>query len=418
MGMTIAEKILAKKSGREGVSPGDVVRASVDRAMVNDVTAPLTLDGMEEVGAKGVWDSEKIVIVIDHQVPANKVEAANDHELIRKFAREHKITNFYDAGEGVSHQLMLEGGHVLPGQLVVGADSHTCTCGAVGSFAVGIGSTDMTAVFVDGELWFRVPESIKIEVRNGLHKRVVPKDLILRIIGDIGVEGAIYRSIEFVGEGVERIGVSGRMTICNMGVEMGAKSAVVPPDEKTKKYVKERADEEFLPIGSDSDSDYVEERQYDASEIVPMVARPDEVDDVCPASDLEDITIDQAFLGSCTNGRLEDLAMAAEILGGESIEKKVRLIVAPASREIYLEALSDGVIGDLVEAGAMIQAPGCATCWGGHVGILAPGETCISSSNRNFKGRMGSSKAEIYLASPATVAASALTGEITDPRGV
>lgn len=418
MGMTISEKILARKSGRGKVEAGDIVRANIDMAMVNDITAPLTTDAIEHMGLDDVWDPEKIVIIFDHQSPPTTVEAAKDQSELRDFAKKQRIRNIYDGFEGVCHQIMLEKPHVLPGQLVVGADSHTCTYGAINCFATGIGSTDMAAVFSEGKLWFRVPESIKISVSDKLCKGVMSKDLILRIIGDIGADGAIYKSIEFDGEGIGNISVSGRITLSNMGVEVGAKTAIIPSDDKTREYISKRTDRDYMEIFPDSDANYIMELDYDASEIEPMVACPHSVDKVKNIDDLRDIKIHQAFLGSCTNGRLEDMTEAVEILEGERIDKNVRMLVSPASQREYLRALNEGLIGELVEAGAIIEPPGCTTCWGGHIGILAPGEVCISSSNRNFRGRMGSPEAEIYLGSPATVAASAITGEITDPREI
>lgn len=418
MGMTIAEKILARKSGRGQVEPGDVVRAPIDKIMVNDITGPLTVDAVRNLGLKKVWDPEKIVIVFDHDAPPITIEAARDQATLREFARKQEIQNIYGSFEGVCHQVMLEKAQVLPSQLVVGADSHTCTYGALGAFATGIGSTDAAAVFSEGKLWFRVPESMRIQIKNRLRKHVSPKDLILKIAGDVGADGAIYRSIEFTGTGIELISVSGRMTMCNMGVEMGAKTAITPPDEKTKEYISKRTDEDFVETSPDPDAKYVEELEYSALKIDPMVACPHSVDNVKTVDEVEGTQIQQAFLGSCTNGRLEDLTEAIEILDGEEIDKNVRLLVAPASREVYLRALEEGLISKLIEAGAILEPPGCTTCWGGHIGILASGETCISSSNRNFRGRMGSQGAEIYLASPATVTASALTGKITNPRAI
>lgn len=416
--MTIAEKILARNSGREEVSPGEVVRAEIDRAMANDLTAPLTVDALEELGLERVWDPDSIMIILDHEAPPTTVEAASDHRDLRKFAKSQNISNFYGNFEGVCHQIMVERAHALPGQLVVGADSHTCTYGALGTFSTGIGSTDMAAVFSQGELWFRVPETIGVNIDGDLSEGVMPKDLILKIVGDVGADGATYMSMEFVGPGVRGISVPGRMSMCNMGVEMGAKAAIVPPDERVEDYLEGRTDEDYEFVFPDEDVEYSREMDYDAGETEPMVACPHSVDNVHPASGVEDVEVQQAFLGSCTNGRLEDLAVAANILEGEEVDEDVRMLVAPASREVYQEAMEDGLIGKLVEAGATIEPPGCTTCWGGHLGILAPGEACVSSSNRNFRGRMGSPEAEIYLASPATVAASALMGEITDPREI
>lgn len=418
MGKTIAEKILAEKSGQEEVKSGDVVNAKIDRAMANDITAPLTVDVLKELDFEKVWDPEKIVLVIDHQAPPTTIEAAEDQAELRKFAEEQNINNSYGDVEGVCHQIMVEEGHVLPSQLVVGADSHTCTYGALGAFSTGIGSTDMAAVFYEGELWFRVPETMKINIEGRLPNRVMPKDLILKIAGDVGADGATYMSMEFTGPGMEKISVPGRMSICNMGIEMGAKTAIVPPDEKTEQYVEGKTNEDYSLTYPDEDADYIEEFSYDAEEIEPMVSCPHRVDNVSPVSEIGEVEIQQAFLGSCTNGRLEDLLTAADVLDGREVDEDVRFLVTPASQKIYRKALEKGVIDKLVNAGATIQPPGCTTCWGGHLGILASGETCVSSSNRNFRGRMGSPEAEIYLSSPATVAASAMAGKITDARGI
>lgn len=416
--MTIAEKILAEKSGKSEVTSGEVVRAELDMAMVNDLTAPLTVDALEEIGLDKVWDPEKIVIVFDHQAPPTTVSAAKDQYDLREFASQQGINNFYGSSEGVCHQLMMEKAHVLPGQLVVGADSHTCTYGALGVLSTGIGSTDMAAVFSEGELWFRVPKTMKIIVEDDLKDWVMAKDLILEIAGDVGAAGATYMSMEFMGSGMDEISVSGRMSMCNMGVEMGAKSAIVPPDEKTEDYFDGRTDRDYSPVLPDDDAEYARELTYNAGEVEPMLACPHSVDNVHPVDEYNDVEIHQAFLGSCTNGRFEDLSIAANIVDGKQVESGVRFLVAPASRDIYKQALSEGVIEKLVDAGATIEPPGCATCWGGHLGVLAPSEVCVSSSNRNFRGRMGSPEAEIYLASPGTVAASAITGKITNPRDV
>lgn len=418
MGMTMAEKILAKNSGEDKLSPGDVVRAEIDRAMVNDITAPLTVDALKEIGVEKVWDPEKITIIFDHQSPPTTLDAAENQAELRDFADEKNIANLYGNSEGVCHQIMVEERIALPGQLIVGADSHTCTYGALGALSTGIGSTDMAAVFAEGELWFKVPESMKINIHNELQDKIMAKDLILQIVGDVGADGATYRSIEFGGEGMEKIKTSGRLSMCNMGVEMGAKAALVPPDEETRNYVEKRNRDEYDFVRADEDADYIEELDYDASKIEPVVACPHNVDNVRPIPEVGDIEVQQAFLGSCTNGRLEDLSIAADILKDKDVSDGVRMLVAPASRRIYQEALERGIIDTLVNAGATIEPPGCATCWGGHLGILAPGETCISSSNRNFKGRMGSPGAEIYLGSPATVAASAAAGKITEWGGL
>ena len=416
MGMTIAEKILARASGRREVTPGEIVEANVDVAMVHDLTGPMTVEGLRGIGVGKVWDPNRIVIVFDHQVPANSIEIARDHAMLREFAESQSITNFYDVFEGICHQVLPEKGFALPGRLIVGADSHTTTYGAFGCFATGVGSTDMVAVFATGKLWFRVPESVKIVIDGELPDRVMAKDLILSIIGELSVRGAVYRSVEFVGSCVRKLAIDGRMTLCNMGVEMGAKCAIVPPDETTRRYLADRVKQEFEPIESDPGATYAETHTFDATDLEPQIACPHSVDNVKPVREVEGTEVDQAFLGSCTNGRLEDLEAAAEILEGKQIKRSVRMLVAPASKEVYLKALERGLIETFVRAGALVVAPSCAACMGSHVGVLGPGEVCISSSNRNFRGRQGSPEAKIYLASPATVAASALKGVITDPR--
>ena len=418
MQMTIAEKILARASGRKSVSPGEIVEGKIDVAMVNDITGTLTVEALREIGVKQVWDPSRIVVVLDHQAPPANIEAAQEHIILRKFVAEKKIPNLCDVGEGVCHEVLPEKGFALPGELIVGADSHTCTYGAFGCFATGIGSTDMAAVFATGRLWFRVPESMRIKIEGILKNRVSPKDLILRIVGDVGADGATYRAIEFTGKGIEKISVGGRMTMCNMGVEMGAKTAMVPPDELTERYLRGRTARSYKAVYSDPKAEYIDEREYDVSKLEPQVAVPHNVDNVHPVREVAGVEVNQAFLGSCTNGRLEDLIEAIKILNGKKIARGVRMIVVPASREVYVEALKEMILQKFVSAGAMVEAPSCAACLSGHIGALAPGEVCISSSNRNFKGRMGSPEAKIYLGSPATVAASALKGEITDPRDV
>jgi len=415
--MNITEKILAKASGKKEVSPGEIVEAKVDVAMVNDLTGPLTVKAFQKIGAGRVWDNQRIVIILDHQVPAESVSSAELHEIMRNFAKEQKIENFYDVGKGgICHQVMAEKGYVRPGNLIVGADSHTCTYGAFGAFATGIGSTEMAAVFTTGTLWFKVPSVIKINVVGSFQKFVTPKDLILNVIGQIKADGAAYKGVEFSGPAVQNMSVDGRMTICNMTVEMGAKNGVIEPDEKTLKYVKSRTNEPFDPFKSDSDAAYEKILDLNVTRMEPQVSCPSSVDNVKRVSEVKDVKIDQAFLGSCTNGRLEDLRLAAGFLKRRKIKEGVRMIVIPASQEVYSQALKEGLIETFLEAGAYVSSSTCGPCLGGHMGLLAPGEVCVSSSNRNFIGRMGSPKAHVYLASPATVAASALTGKITDPR--
>jgi len=419
--MNISEKILAKASGKDKVSPGEIVDAKVDMIMVNDLTAPLAIESFRKIGAQRVWDNQKIVIVLDHQIPANSIKMAELHKLMREFAKEQKIQSMYDVGEGggVCHQIMPEKGYVKPGALIVGADSHTCTYGAFGAFATGIGSTEAAAVFVTGKIWLRVPEAIKIDVKGRFQKFVTPKDLILFIIGQIGADGATYKSVEFTGSSIRSMSVAGRMTLCNMAVEMGAKNGIIEPDEKTLKFLEGRTNEALEPVESlrsDSDISYERVVDLDIANLEPQVSCPSSVDNVKPVSKVAGVKINQAFIGSCTNGRLEDLQVAAEILKGKKVKDGVRMLIIPASQEVYLEALREGLLEIFVEAGGFVCNPTCGPCWGGHFGILASGEACISSSNRNFIGRMGSPEASVYLASPATVVASALTGRITDPR--
>ena len=414
--MNLAEKILARASGREEVKPGEIVQARVDVAMANEITGPLAIKAFREIGVSKVWDSERIVLIQDHQVPADTVKSAELHRIMRRFAEEQSIRFFYDVGlGGVCHQVMVEEGHALPGDLIVGADSHTCTYGALGAFATGIGSTEMAAVFATGEIWLRVPSTIKVNFEGSFREYVTAKDLILYVIGLIGASGATYKAVEFTGSTISRLSIGERMTLCNMTVEMGAKTGLINPDEKTLRYVEKLAKRPFKPLRSDPDADYEKTLEIDVNRLEPMIACPHAVDNVKPVRSVEDVKIDQAFIGSCTNGRIEDLRAAARILRGKRISKGVRMIVTPASRRVYLQALREGLIEIFIEAGALVTNPTCGACFGGHMGLLAPGEVCISSSNRNFIGRMGSPEAKIYLASPVTVAASALAGRIVDP---
>jgi 3-isopropylmalate/(R)-2-methylmalate dehydratase large subunit len=415
--MNITEKILARASDKKKVFPGEIVEARIDMAMVHDLTGPLTIESFRKIGAKKVWDRQRVVIILDHIVPASSVKSAELHKVLRNFAEEQKIDNFYDIGHGgVCHQVMPEKGYVRPGELIVGADSHTCTYGAFGAFATGIGSTEMAAVFVTGTLWFKVPEAIKINVTGRFQNFVTPKDLILNIVGRIKADGATYKGLEFAGPTIRDMSIDGRMVLCNMAVEMGAKTGIIEPDETTINYVKSRTAKPFKPVKSDLDATYKKVLDIDVTDLEPQVSCPHSVDNVKPISEVNKVEVDQAFIGSCTNGRLEDLRLAAKILKGKKVKKTVRLLVTPASQEVYLEALQEGLIKTFFEAGAIVCNPTCGPCLGGHLGLLAPGETCISSSNRNFVGRMGSPKAYVYLASPATVTASAITGKITDPR--
>jgi 3-isopropylmalate/(R)-2-methylmalate dehydratase large subunit len=415
--MNIAEKILAAVSGRDEVKPGDIVEAKVDVAMANEITGPLAIQAFKKIGTEKVWDSQRIVLILDHQVPADSVKSAELHKIMRAFVKEQNIPLFYDVGYGgVCHQVMVEKGHARPGELIVGADSHTCTYGAVGAFATGIGSTEMAGVFATGEIWLRVPSTIRVNSAGSFQDLVTPKDLILHVIGRIGADGATYKAVEFTGPAMADISVSGRMTLCNMTAEMGAKTGLVNPDDVTLRYLKARASKPFKVMRSDPDASYERTLEVKLDKVTPQVACPHSVDNVKPVTQVEGTKIDQAFIGSCTNGRLEDLEIAARFLKGKKISRNVRLIITPASQEVYMQALKRGLFEIFVDAGAYVCSPTCGPCFGGHMGLLAAGEVCISSSNRNFVGRMGSPEAEIYLASPATVAASALAGEIVDPR--
>ena len=415
----MAEKILARASGKDEVEAGEIVEANIDMAMVHDLTGPLTVKSFRKIGAEKVWDKRRVVIILDHLVPASSVRSAELHAIMREFAREQGIESFYDIGRGgVCHQVMPEKGHVRPGELIVGADSHTCTYGAFGAFATGIGATDMAGVFTTGTLWFKVPGVIKVNVSGQFLDFVTPKDLILQIIGHIKADGAIYKGIEFTGPTIRNMSIDGRMTLCNMAVEMGAKTGLIEPDQTTFEYLKSRTGKPFKPCKSDPDATYERVLDFDVTNMEPQVSSPSSVDNVKPISEVEDVRINQAFLGSCTNGRLEDLRLAAKLLAGRKVKEGVRMLVTPASQEAYLQALQEGLIEAFAKAGAYVCNPTCGPCLGGHLGLLAPGEVCISSSNRNFIGRMGSPKAHVYLASPATVVASGATGRITDPRSM
>ena len=413
MGKTISEKILGHLSGKD-VSAGDYVVASIDAAMAHDGTAPLAIREFEKMGGGKVWDLSKVILVIDHVAPSISIGTSELHMMMRRFAAEQGI-KLYDIGSGICHQLMVEEGYAKPGYLVVGADSHTCTYGAVGAFSTGIGSTEMAAVFKSGKLWFKVPETIKIDVVGSLKDWIMGKDVILRIIGELGADGATYKAVEFGGDAVKSMEVSDRLTLSNMAVEMGAKTGLVEPDEKTFRFL---GGEDGRPslAHSDPDAEYSERLTFEVDNLEPQVAKPHRVDNVTSVTEVEGKEVNQVFIGSCTNGRLEDLRAAARILRGRRVKEGVRVIVIPASRRIYLKAMEEGLLRIFIESGASVYSPGCGPCMGGHIGILGPGEVAISTSNRNFPGRMGSPEAKIYLASPLTAAASAVTGRITDPR--
>ncbi|HTY46593.1 MAG TPA: 3-isopropylmalate dehydratase large subunit [Methanomassiliicoccales archaeon] len=413
---TFAEKVLSRASGTDAKA-GDIVTAKVDLGMSHENTA-LVLKAFKEMGAERIRDPDKLVILFDHRVPAPTVKAAEGHKEVRGFVREEAIPTFYDSREGVCHEVLPSKGHVLPGMLVVGSDSHTTTYGALGAFSTGIGASEMAAVWALGELWLRVPETLRVRIEGRLPSMVGAKDAILKVIGTLGADGADYQCVEFVGEVVERFSIASRMTLSNMSVEMGAKAGVCFPDAKTEQFLSSRTTKKWSAVTSDEGARIRETRRLDMSDLGPQVAKPHTVDNVAPVERVAGLAIDQAFIGSCTNGRMEDLTVAEAILRGKEASKKVRLIVAPASRDIYIEASDRGILASLARSGAIVLNPGCGPCLGAHEGLLASGERCISTTNRNFKGRMGSPQAEIYLASPATVAASALKGEIADPREV
>jgi 3-isopropylmalate/(R)-2-methylmalate dehydratase large subunit len=414
--MTFAQKVLSRASGKESF-PGDIVSAKIDLAMSHE-NAALVLRSFKEIGAKGVWDPERIVLLFDHRVPANTTKAAEGHQAVRRFVREEGLPKFYDIREGICHQVLPEKGHVLPGMLIVGTDSHTTTYGALGAFSTGIGATEMAAVWATGELWMKVPKTFRFHLNGKLGGPVVSKDVILHIIGKMGADGCDYRCAEFVGPTVDAMSISGRMTMCNMSMVMGAKTGVTFPDERTRDYLKGRTSSPWEPVLSDPEAEVEKEFDMDLSDLSPQVAYPHSVDNVRPVEEMAGVPVDQAVIGSCTNGRAEDLLAAEKVLHGRKVVDSVRLIVVPASREVYLWAADSGILASLVRSGAIVTNPGCGPCLGAHQGLLAPGERCISTTNRNFRGRMGSPESEIYLASPATVAASALKGAIADPREV
>jgi len=416
MAMTMAEKILAKASGNKEAEAGEIIMANIDVAMTHDLTGPLSVESFQKIGIKKVWDPEKIVIVFDHQVPADSIDAANNHMFMRKFVEEQEINNFYDVREGVCHQVLPEKGHIIPGEVVVGTDSHTCTHGALGAFATGIGSTDMAMVFATGKLWFKVPETIKFDITGKLPDNVFAKDVVLNIIGNIGADGATYKACEFSGETTRNMSISDRMVLCNMAIEMGGKTGLVEPDKKTINYLKGRSTKPYETIKTDNNASSLETIHINVNQLEPQIACPHNVDNVKPISEVEGTHIDQVFLGSCTNGRLNDLRVAAKILKGKNISKNIRMLVIPASREIYTKAMDEGLLRTFIDSGALVCNPCCGPCLGGHIGLIGPGEVSLSTSNRNFKGRQGSSDAEVYLSSAAVAAASAIKGKITDPR--
>ncbi len=415
MGMTITEKILAAHSGGQPVSPGDLIEADVDFVLGNDITAPIAIREFRALGIDRVFDNTKIALIPDHFTPNKDIRSAEQVKTLRDFSREFGITHFYDVGRvGVEHALLPELGLVRPGMCIIGADSHTCTYGALGAFSTGVGSTDVAAAMATGKAWFRVPASMRFEFEGDLNPYVTGKDIILHTIGDIGVDGALYMAMEFTGSSISALSVEGRLTIANMAIEAGAKNGIIEADEKTIAYVKGRSDRPYTVYKSDPDAGYAEVKRYDASAIEPLVAYPHLPENVKPARE-SGVRIDQVVIGSCTNGRIEDLRLAAQILKNRKAHREVRLIVIPATQEIYRAALREGLIEVFIEAEGVVSAPTCGPCLGGHMGILAGGERCLSTTNRNFVGRMGSPRSEVYLANPAVAAASAVLGRICHP---
>ena len=415
--MNITEKILSKKAGHE-VTPGEIIEIPVDLAMSHDGTSPPAIKTFEKVADK-VWDPEKIAIVFDHNVPANTIGSAEFQKVCRDFINKQKISKKYIHGEGICHQVLPEMGLVEPGKVIVGADSHTCTYGAFGAFSTGMGATDLAMVYATGKTWFMVPEAIKMEVTGELNQYIAPKDIILNIIGEIGIAGATYKTAEFCGETIENMGVEGRATMCNMAIEMGAKNGIMEPNKEVIDYVCKRTskkESELTIYKSDDDATYEKEMQFDITDMEPQIACPNDVDNVCDISKVEGTAIDQCLIGSCTNGRLSDLKDAYEILKDKQINDNIRLLILPASREIYKQAMNLGYIEAFIDAGAIICNPGCGPCLGGHMGVLSEGEVCISTTNRNFKGRMGDPKSFVYLSNSKVVAASAIEGVITNPK--
>ncbi len=419
MGMTITEKILAAHAGKERVAPGELVNCRLDLVLANDITAPVAIKEFLKLGLDRVFDPARIALVPDHFTPNKDIKSAEQCREVREFARKFGIVHYFEVGRmGIEHCLLPEQGLALPGDLIIGADSHTCTYGALGAFATGVGSTDLAAGMALGECWFKVPESMKFIYHGKMLPWVTGKDLILYTIGDIGVDGALYRAMEFTGEAIEALSVEGRLTMCNMAVEAGAKNGIIAPDQKTLAYVQERAQRSFQVFASDPDASYVEVREYQVEEIDLQVAFPHLPENARPVAEAAGIEIDQVVIGSCTNGRLEDLRIAARILKGRKVHPRLRLIVIPGTQEIYLSALREGLLEIFVQAGAVVSTPTCGPCLGGHMGILARGERALATTNRNFVGRMGHPESEVYLAGPAVAAASAVTGCISHPREV
>ncbi|HOK15567.1 MAG TPA: 3-isopropylmalate dehydratase large subunit [Defluviitoga tunisiensis] len=417
--MTIVEKILASHSNKSKLNPGEIVNAKVDLILGNDVTAPVAINEFRKIGINKVFDIDKIALVPDHFTPNKDIKSAENSLLIRNFAKEMQITNYFEVGRvGIEHCLLPEKGLVAPGEIIIGADSHTCTYGALNALAMGVGSTDIAAAMATGFLWFRVPETIKIIYKGKLKPWVSGKDLILYTIGQIGVDGALYKSIEFSGETIKNLSIDSRMTMANMAIEAGAKCGLFEYDDKTKEYLEARVTRDYSPIASDKDSIYDKILEFDVSNIEPQIAFPHLPENTRPVQEAKNIKIDQAVIGSCTNGRIEDLRIAAQIFKDHKVHPDVRCIIFPGTQEIYINALKEGLIEIFINAGAAVSTPTCGPCLGGHMGVLAKGEKAISTTNRNFVGRMGHPQSEVYLSNPAVAAASAIKGYIAHPEEV
>ncbi|HEY4711722.1 MAG TPA: 3-isopropylmalate dehydratase large subunit [Dehalococcoidia bacterium] len=416
--MTLVEKILAKKAGKKVVRPDEIVEVSVDRALIHDALGAHTIAKFRELGVEKVWDPARIIVVLDHYVPNKDIDTAKKCLNIKKFVLEQGIENYYEVGKGgIAHQVLVEKGHVLPGTILVGVDSHTTTSGVVGAFATGIGVDEMAVVFKTGRLWERVPGTIRINVEGKLKPPIMSKDLMLFILKRLGISGALFKSLQYTGSTISQMSIESRMVLTNMAIESGATNGIIEPDRKLVNFLKARTNQPFEVIQGDQDAEYAETLEFHADDIKePMVAVPPKPSNAVGVTEVEGTRIDQAFIGSCTNGRLEDLRIAARILKGRKVDKFTKVIVIPASQEVLKAALADGLIATFVEAGAVVGPPTCGPCMEAHMGILGPDEVCISTANRNFQGRVGDVTAKIYLASPATVAASALKGKISDPR--
>ncbi|MCQ2969026.1 MAG: 3-isopropylmalate dehydratase large subunit [Clostridium sp.] len=417
MAMTMTQKILANHAGLESVRSGQFIEVGLDMILGNDITSPVAINEFKKLGLDKVFDNNKIAIVLDHFTPNKDINAAEQCKLVREFAKSKKISNYFEFGQmGIEHCLLPEKGLVVAGDVVIGADSHTCTYGALGAFSTGIGSTDMAAGMATGKCWFKVPSAIKFVLSGKPQKWVSGKDIILHIIGKIGVDGALYKSMEFVGDGLKFLSMDDRFTICNMAIEAGGKNGIFPVDEKTIEYMKEHSNKNWTEFKGDEDAEYEEFYNIDLSKIRPTVAFPHLPDNIMTIDEIGEVRIDQVVIGSCTNGRLSDLRIAAEILRGKKVHEDIRCIIIPGTQKIYLEAIKEGLIKDFIEAGAVVSTPTCGPCLGGHMGILAKGERAVSTTNRNFVGRMGHVESQVYLASPAVAAASAISGKIANPE--